>query len=237
MVVTFQVINANPPRQGPWEGNPPCPRRYTLISRDRDLSKTFSTIALMNAIPPNTLLRMALLFYMPMLTGVFILKPPGVLQVEDRMALSAWLAVALVIGMAVVGFSRWVGRHTRWGSRLRREFRSLLGPLDARHILWLAVISSVGEEILFRGVLQPRIGLWWSAALFGIMHFPYKTRMLPWTLFAGVLGVVLAWLTELSGSLWPAILLHFFINHYNLRDIMAEDLGKDTQFKEGPPLE
>jgi len=173
----------------------------------------------MNPIPPNTLLRIALLFYMPMLTGVFLLRPPGVLEMGDWRQLSIWLAVALGTGMAVVGFSRWSARNTTWGRAMRGEFRTILGPLDVRHTMWLAVLSALGEEILFRGVLQPRLGLWWVALIFGLMHFPYRRQMLPWTVFAGVLGVVLGWLTELSGSLWPAILLHFYINHYNLRDI------------------
>ena len=180
----------------------------------------------MNPVNPNLLLRLALLFYAPMLTGVFLLRPPGVLWVEDKMMLAAWLALSLGMGLAVVTLSRWSANHTQWGSRLRREFRQMLGPLDAKQILWLSLLSSMGEEILFRGVLQPRLGLWWTVLLFGLLHFPYRRQMVPWTLFATLLGVVLAWLTEYSGSLWPAILLHFYINHQNLRDIAESALEK-----------
>ncbi|MFD0931624.1 CPBP family intramembrane glutamic endopeptidase [Psychroflexus salinarum] len=37
-------------------------------------------------------------------------------------------------------------------------------------ILFYSFCAGVGEEILFRGALQPLLGLWWTAILFVILH-------------------------------------------------------------------
>jgi hypothetical protein len=95
----------------------------------------------------------------------------------------------------------------------------VLGGLDSRQILLLALLSAAGEEVIFRGVLQPRLGLWVATLLFGLLHVPVRRSLVPWTLFALAIGLVLGLLTEWSGSLWPAILLHFLVNYFNLHDL------------------
>jgi len=37
----------------------------------------------------------------------------------------------------------------------------------------VAILSSAGEEIFFRGALQPIFGLWVSSALFTLVHAQY----------------------------------------------------------------
>ena len=174
------------------------------------------------------MLRLAMFFYLPMLIGGFFLRPPGVLVVEDWSLLGTGVVFSLGFGLATVGFSRWSTLHTHWGQTLQKEFRQVLGPLESHHILWLALLSALGEEVLFRGVLQPRIGLWWTAGLFGVFHFPYRRGLVPWTLFALILGVILGGLTSLTESLWPAIFLHFIINYFNLHDLATKPMEKET---------
>ncbi len=78
-----------------------------------------------------------------------------------------------------------------------------------------AVVAPVAEEVFFRGFLyaglRGRWGLGWglavSALIFGLAH------LMPGVLVPiALLGVVLAWLYEVTGSLWPSILLHMAIN-------------------------
>lgn len=42
--------------------------------------------------------------------------------------------------------------------------------LDIGDIFFYSFCAGVGEEILFRGTLQPLMGLWWAAILFVILH-------------------------------------------------------------------
>jgi hypothetical protein len=166
---------------------------------------------------------LALVFYVPMLVGAVFLRPPGELLVTDWYRLGYALAAA-VAGTAVLIYgSGWVAHRTAWGRRLHVEFRLALGPLTSDEILVLALLSGFGEEILFRGVLLGRIGLVWSSLLFAAMHFPFRRSLWPWTVFAGVIGVVLAGVTQWAQSLWPAIFIHLTVNYFNLHDIVERD--------------
>ena len=71
------------------------------------------------------------------------------------------------MGLAVVGLTRVATRHWQWARDLHSSFHDLLGPLTGREIFILALASSVGEELLFRGVLQSWIGRW--GALVGLL--------------------------------------------------------------------
>lgn len=173
----------------------------------------------MNAMPSRRMVWLALIFYLPMLGGAYFLRAPGLLLVADWPRMALGLGVACAAGAAVVAVSRVFVRRVAWGRALQSEFRAVLGPLSSWQILVLSLLSSFGEEILFRGVIHPRLGLWITALLFGAFHFPYRKILLPWSGFALVLGVVLGLLTDAYASLWPAIFLHFFINYFNLHDL------------------
>lgn len=36
--------------------------------------------------------------------------------------------------------------------------------------LWISLCAGIGEETLFRGALQPIIGIWWASLLFAVLH-------------------------------------------------------------------
>lgn len=163
--------------------------------------------------------RLSLYVYVPMLLlGVFV-RPPGTLAVTDVRATALGLAAALALGALTVWGSRLSARRTAWGRAMHREFRQVLGALSSREILALSLLSAAGEEVLFRGVLHSRLGLLITAVLFAALHMPFRRSLIPWTVFAFVLALVLGVLTTLAGSLWPAIVLHFVINYFNLHDI------------------
>jgi len=84
------------------------------------------------------------------------------------------------------------------------------------NVLIIAVIPAIGEELLFRGVLQ-RIFIDWfksafaaillSSILFSAMHlqfYGFLPRMM--------LGILLGYLLQWSGSLWLPMVAHFINN-------------------------
>jgi len=84
------------------------------------------------------------------------------------------------------------------------------------NLLMIAVIPALGEELLFRGVVQKvfsdwtkniHLGIFLAAALFSFLHFQFY-GFLPRTL----LGILFGYLFVYSGSLWYPILAHFFNN-------------------------
>jgi len=58
-------------------------------------------------------------------------------------------------------------------SSLRRQLLGLVSrlDLDALNPLWISLSAGIGEELLFRGALQPILGIWWASFIFTLAHF------------------------------------------------------------------
>jgi uncharacterized protein len=136
----------------------------------------------------------------------------------------ASLASGLALGLAIVFWSRMALYRFEWARALHREFRGLLFPMTEVEILILALASSFGEELFFRGALLPAIGLVGSSLLFAVLHIGPKARHLPWTLSslgAGFLfGAIFMWTGDLTGP----VLAHFLVNFLNLRHVAQYEL-------------
>ena len=129
-------------------------------------------------------------------------------------------AIGAALGLGVVGLTRIATRHFQWARDLHSSFHDLLGPLTGREILILALASSIGEEVLFRGALLPWMGVWLQGVVFALLHVGPGKRFLPWTVSAFVLGVAFGWLAVWTGNLGGPIAAHFAINFLNLRYIV-----------------
>jgi uncharacterized protein len=151
---------------------------------------------------------------------------------EPRWALLAGPIVGFLVGLGVVGLTRVATRHFAWARHLHVSFRDLLGPLTGREIMILALGSSIGEELLFRGALLPWLGPWWQAVVFALLHVGPGRRFLPWTASALVLGAGFGWLAVWTTNLGAPIAAHFTINFLNLRFIVAEPA---VLLRESPP--
>jgi membrane protease YdiL (CAAX protease family) len=123
--------------------------------------------------------------------------------------------LGLALGLAVVVGFRLLERRAEWLPALHREFRAMLGRPPMTELVLLAAASSIGEEIFFRGAMLDAWGPWLSSLVFALLHVPPKRELWPWTLSAGLLGLVLAGLTYWTGNLGPAIVAHFVINLIN----------------------
>ncbi len=93
------------------------------------------------------------------------------------MALSPLIGLAL--GLVVVFMSRLAVHRFDWARRLHNDFRQILGKLSYKEILVLALASSIGEELLFRGALHPIVGVWARAIGFALLHIGPGLRFLP----------------------------------------------------------
>lgn len=133
------------------------------------------------------------------------------------MALSPLIGLAL--GLVVVFMSRLAVHRFDWARRLHNDFRQILGKLSYKEILVLALASSIGEELLFRGALQPIVGVWAQAIVFALLHIGPGLRFLPWTASALVIGLLFGFIFQLTGDLGGPIVAHFAINYMNLHFI------------------
>jgi membrane protease YdiL (CAAX protease family) len=135
----------------------------------------------------------------------------------------ASLTAGLVVTIATLLGTRALVRTSRWARDLHVAFREVVGGLDTRSIAVLALASGVGEEVFFRGALQPSLGLVATSIVFGVLHVGPDRRFLPWTPWALLMGLVLGTIYEATGSLWGPILAHVAINYENLQFITTHD--------------
>ena len=84
------------------------------------------------------------------------------------------------------------------------------------NIFLLAIIPAIGEELVFRGVLQNLIAkasqkihlsIWFTAFLFAFIHFQYMD-FLP----RFFLGAAFGYVVILTGKIWYSMILHFLNN-------------------------
>jgi uncharacterized protein len=73
----------------------------------------------------------------------------------------------------------------------------------------LAAMAALGEEIAFRGALQPIFGLWPTAIFFSLIHIQYT--LTPATLIIVLVGVGFGWLRQRYNTT-VAIVAHFLYN-------------------------
>jgi membrane protease YdiL (CAAX protease family) len=92
----------------------------------------------------------------------------------------------------------------------------VLQPLHWPDLIWLGLLPGLSEELLFRGVMLPAIGLNMlgivvSAASFGVLHL---SGLQQWTymVWATAIGLVLAAGAVLSGNLLVPIVAHTVTN-------------------------
>lgn len=89
-----------------------------------------------------------------------------------------------------------------WGVSIMTDDTLLYGFL-------MAFSAGVGEELIFRGALQPIFGVWLTSIVFVIIHTNY-TFTLSWVII-GVHALIFAWLRQRANTT-TAMMAHFTYN-------------------------
>lgn len=146
--------------------------------------------------------------------------PAGDVETWGRAA--AWTGLGLSVGSAIVVLGYAASRLSKWLAELEKEFAAHLFWIEGwRDIFLLAILSAVGEEAFFRGLLQPHLGLLGSTAVFAICHPPLSRRLVTWPIFAFAIGLVLGYLFDRTGgNLLAPTAVHFAVNFLNMRLIL-----------------
>lgn len=98
------------------------------------------------------------------------------------------------------------------------------------HTFFIAIIVAFCEELLFRGIIQTKVGLILASTIFAIIHYRYLFNFflfLNITLLSFFIGIIYNW----TGNLAVTIMMHFVIDfllgvYIKLRQTSNDDLNK-----------
>jgi membrane protease YdiL (CAAX protease family) len=172
------------------------------------------------------------LFLVPTFIGARLFSTDSKRYLGLRMPTnSLYFIVAVVAILLSIPLVEWLGVLNRnvqfpagienWMKGKEEEASKTIQGLLTKHtikdlvlnVVFIAGLAAVGEELLFRGILQrlfirifknPWIGIIVAAFLFSAMHMQFY-GFLP----RFVLGILLGVIYWYSGSLWTAIIAHF----------------------------
>jgi membrane protease YdiL (CAAX protease family) len=129
----------------------------------------------------------------------------------DRGAGVLW-GVGAAIALAAVNLALLRARANRWpGASLRHVCSVIVRPLfehvNGTQIVTVSVLAGAAEELLFRGVLQPLVGLPAASAIFGAVHVGGRS-FVGYGAWAACIGALFGWLMVETGGLLAPIVAH-----------------------------
>ncbi len=107
--------------------------------------------------------------------------------------------------------------------------------------LYIAVIPGICEEVLFRGFIYHgfrRRSKFWaiiaSSVMFGLLHMNFNQFA-----YATVMGIVLALVVEITGTLWSSIFIHLVFNGINVclayvPQLLEKYINTDAEIETAP---
>jgi len=168
-----------------------------------------------------------------LVTNLFVLLPPALLGVGllirrsprealERLGLTLGkpaqllLVIPFAIGLillALVVTAVWLAVDPRSYEQIGKLSDAMLGGLAGSGLLAafaIGGIAGVSEETLFRGALQPKLGIVLPTLLFTLLHSQYLIS--PATALVLALGLALALIRRWTGSTLICVLTHFLYN-------------------------
>jgi membrane protease YdiL (CAAX protease family) len=154
----------------------------------------------------------------PLLSWIIMFIIPNSYQVSfdtlfqihksDYGLIPLFLSLGIVFGLVVIWLT-----ELDYFEKSMQKYKNLLGDykLTVFYVFFLSICAGVGEEIFFRGVVQPVIGVWLTALFFVAIHGYFSIKNKRINIFALLLTCFIAligWSAK-EYSIWLAIAAHF----------------------------
>lgn len=161
------------------------------------------------------------------------------LQKLPKLSLIGLGFLMLVVSMPLVQYAYQVNKMIplpQWMIDMENSTGNILEAIIAKenfyeiivNVLLIAVIPAIGEEMMFRGIIQQQFGrllknehitVWISAAFFSAIHMQFE-GFLARMILGALLGYLLIW----TRSLWVPMVVHFLNNGLQVLMIYAMNI-------------
>jgi membrane protease YdiL (CAAX protease family) len=155
--------------------------------------------------------------------GIDPIACDGWLGARGAEAVLSSLVIGISIGAGTIATTQAMVRRTAWARALHAALRPAVHGAGDASLLAIALASAVGEELLFRGLLVPLVGVLLSSLIFGALHQVRGPARWGWVALATTMGLLLAVLFRATGSLAGSVAAHAAINGANLRYLRDHD--------------
>lgn len=160
----------------------------------------------------NLLFTQAILLVISLILAVMLFDDAAsffaLFQVRDwNILIVGGTAAIVVIGWDLLMMRILPESYQDDGGVNERIFKSLSYPM----IFLVALLVAVSEEILFRGVIQTHLGLFWTSLIFALVHYRYLFNCF---LFVNitVLSFFIGIIFDVTENLLVTIFAHFLID-------------------------
>jgi len=124
---------------------------------------------------------------------------------------SLGLAAAITLTSSII--------YRLWASYRRSAdiyLELVIKPLEWADLIWLGLLPGLSEELLFRGVMLPALGLNLAAVvisslLFGVLHLSGNNQW-PYVVWATIVGFALGYCALITGNLVVPVVAHIITN-------------------------
>ena len=121
------------------------------------------------------------------------------------------LAVGITISSSII--------YRLWAAYRRSAdmyLELVIKPLMWTDLIWLGLLPGLSEELLFRGVMLPALGLNLAAValssiLFGVLHLSGAGQW-PYVVWATIVGFALGYCALVTGNLLVPVIAHIITN-------------------------
>src|SRR5262249_10599331 len=134
------------------------------------------------------------------------------LGLSGPFALMTSLTMGLLLFGLTVAASRAFVRAHAWARALHADLRPFVRDASNASLMTMALASGIGEELVFRGVLTPWIGVTLSSIAFGLLHQVRGRARWAWSAWAACMGALLGGIFLLTGSLAGPLFAHVAVN-------------------------
>lgn len=127
---------------------------------------------------------------------------------NDSHVFTIGIPAGLIVVMIDIVLMKWLPRSFYDDGGLNER---IFKNRNIFHILIIALFVAFSEELLFRGIIQTKVGLVFASIIFAIIHYRY---LFNWFLFANivVLSFFIGLIYDWTNNLFVTIVMHFVID-------------------------
>ncbi|MFK7825346.1 MAG: lysostaphin resistance A-like protein [Oligoflexales bacterium] len=98
----------------------------------------------------------------------------------------------------------------------RNWISSVLGRITVPQALYLALLSAIGEEVLFRAAVQPYLGVLWTSLILAFLHVTPRGLIPVWLLISFFTNSMVGLIFHYTQSIYPGMIIFFFYSSFAL---------------------